>query len=113
MDEAGCGLLDALVGWSVSKQYILKYEEHLKGGKYLLMTHGSKEEVMRAQKILQGTGSLEGTHHSEASAQPTDENEKTFFKRTCHFCRTSMHSFCSIAFSFPNIQKYIKQKRSL
>ena len=66
---AGGGLLGALVGWGVSKQHILKYEEHLKGGKYLLITHGSAEEVTRAQKILQGTGALEVTHHVEASAE--------------------------------------------
>ena len=65
---AGGGLLGALVGWGVSKQHILKYEEHLKGGKYLLMTHGSAEEVTRAQKILQGTGALEVTHHAETGA---------------------------------------------
>jgi len=40
----------------------------LKGGKYLLMTHGSAEEVTRAQKILQGTGALEVTHHAETGA---------------------------------------------
>jgi hypothetical protein len=34
---AGGGLLGALVGWGVSKQHILKYEEHLKSGKYLLI----------------------------------------------------------------------------
>jgi hypothetical protein len=65
---AGGGLLGALVGWGVSKQHILKYEEHLKGGKYLLMAHGSVEEVTLAHKILQGTGALEVTHHAEAGA---------------------------------------------
>lgn len=55
--EAGCGLLDALVGWGVSKQYILKYEEHLKGGKDLLMTYGSTEEAIRDKKFLQGSSS--------------------------------------------------------
>ncbi len=65
---AGGGLLGALVGWGVSKQHILKYEEHLKGGKYLLMAHGSAEEVTRALKILQGTGAADLTHHVEAGA---------------------------------------------
>jgi len=65
---AGGGLLGALVGWGVSKQHILKYEEHLKGGKYLLMAHGSADEVTRAHNILQGTGAVEVTHHVEAGA---------------------------------------------
>lgn len=64
----GGGLLGALVGWGVSKEHILKYEEKLKGGKYLLMAHGSAEEVTRAHNILQGTGAAEVTHHVEAGA---------------------------------------------
>jgi hypothetical protein len=65
---AGGGLLAALVGWGVSKQHVIRYEEHLKGGKYLLMAHGSADEVMRAHTILQGTGAAELTRHVEAGA---------------------------------------------
>ena len=65
---AGGGLLGALVGWGVSKQHILKYEEHLKGGKYLLIAHGSAEEATRAHNILQSTGAAEVTRHAEAGA---------------------------------------------
>ena len=65
---AGGGLLGALAGWGVSRQHILKYEEHLKGGKYLLIAHGSAEEVARAQNILQGTAAIEVTRHEAAAA---------------------------------------------
>ena len=65
--EAGGGLLGVLVGWGVSKQHILKYEEHLKGGKYLLMAHGSAEEVTRVRNVLHSTGAVEVTHHVEAA----------------------------------------------
>lgn len=65
---ASGGLLGALVGWGVSKQHIIRYEEHLKGGKYLLIAHGGAEEVTRAHNILQGTGAAEVTHHVEAGA---------------------------------------------
>jgi hypothetical protein len=44
---AGSGVLGALVGWGVSHQHTLRCEEHLRGGKYLLMAHGSAEEVTR------------------------------------------------------------------
>src|SRR5271157_911987 len=44
---AGGGLLGVMVGWGVSKQHIIKYEEHLKSGEYLLMAHGNAEEVAR------------------------------------------------------------------
>ena len=51
---AGGGLLGALVGWGVSKKQIIKYEERLKGGKYLVIAHGSAEEVNKARNILAG-----------------------------------------------------------
>jgi hypothetical protein len=51
----GGGLLGALIGWGVSKKHILKYEESLKGGKYLVIAHGSTEEVERAHSILEST----------------------------------------------------------
>lgn len=65
---AGGGLLGALVGWGVSKQHILKYEEHLKGGKYLLIAHGSTDEVTRAHNILQSTRAAEVNQHIAAGA---------------------------------------------
>jgi len=66
--SASGGLLGALVGWSVSKRHILKYEEHVKGGKYLVVAHGSAEEVAKAGDILEGTGADEIKVHAEASA---------------------------------------------
>jgi hypothetical protein len=66
---AGAGLLGALVGWGVSKKHILKYEEHLRGGKYLVIAHGNADDVERARKILQGTGATElNLHVPETSA---------------------------------------------
>jgi hypothetical protein len=65
---AGGGVLGALAGWGVSRQHIIKYEEHLKGGKYLVIAHGSAEEAKRAQNILQTTGAAEVTHHVEPGA---------------------------------------------
>jgi uncharacterized membrane protein len=65
---AGGGLLGSLVGWGVSKQHILKYEEELKAGKYLLIAHGSSEEVGRAQSILQSSGTVNLKQHAEAGA---------------------------------------------
>jgi uncharacterized membrane protein len=62
------GLLGGLMGWGVSKQHIPKYEDRLKGGKYLLVAHGSAEEVKKAQEVLEGTEKAELEHHAEASA---------------------------------------------
>ena len=63
---AGGGLLGALMGWGVSKKHILKYEEHLKGGKYLLIVHGSADEVARAHSILGDSGSEQLNVHSDS-----------------------------------------------
>ena len=58
--------MGALMGWGVSKKHILKYEEHLKGGKYLLIAHGSADEVARAHNILDVTGSEELKVHTDS-----------------------------------------------
>jgi hypothetical protein len=64
---ASGGLLGALIGWGVSKQHIIKYEEHLKGGQYLVIAHGGAKEVTKARDILEHTKAHELTVHAEAS----------------------------------------------
>lgn len=61
---AGGGLLGALIGWGVSKQHIVKYEEHIKGGKYLVLARGSQEEIEKARNILSESGAAEVTVHA-------------------------------------------------
>lgn len=65
---AGGGVLGALVGWGVSKEHILKYEETLKGGKYLVIAHGSAEDVAKARNILQGTAASEVNVHAAGTS---------------------------------------------
>jgi hypothetical protein len=48
----GGGLFGALAGWGISRQHILKYTEHLQGGKYLVIANGTTEEIARAEQIL-------------------------------------------------------------
>jgi hypothetical protein len=62
------GLLGALAGLGVSKQHIVKYEDNLKAGKYLVVAHGNAEDVSRAQSILQSSAPAEVATHAEASA---------------------------------------------
>jgi hypothetical protein len=45
-------VLGALAGWGVSKQHILTYEQQLRSGKYLVIAHGTEEDIVRAQKLL-------------------------------------------------------------
>lgn len=65
---AGGGLLGALVGFGVSRQHILKYEETLKGGKYLVVAHGGAAEVGQASGILEQTGAESLRTHAETTA---------------------------------------------
>ena len=58
------GLLGALVGWGVSRQQVLKYEELVKSRKHLVIAHGSAEEVTQAHDILKGTAAEELAIHS-------------------------------------------------
>jgi hypothetical protein len=62
------GVLGILVGVGVSKEPIIKYEGHVKAGKYLVIAHGSGEEVERARNILQGTAATELQLHAEAGS---------------------------------------------
>ena len=42
------GLAGALVGWGVPKEKALKYETHVKGGKFLVIIRGEPEVIARA-----------------------------------------------------------------
>jgi hypothetical protein len=64
---AGGGLLGVLVGWGVSKQHILKYEEKVKSGKYLIIAHGDAELVGKARAILENTDAEELAVHDAAT----------------------------------------------
>ena len=61
------GILSGLAAWSIDKQHILKYEERVKAGSYLLVAHGSPEQVSLAQSLLQDTGAAEVNLHSSAA----------------------------------------------
>jgi uncharacterized membrane protein len=53
----------ALYSIGIPKDSILKYETSLKANKFILVAHGTKDEVERAQKILQTTKAAESTIH--------------------------------------------------
>jgi hypothetical protein len=45
-------LAGALVGWGVPKERALTYETQVKGGKFLVVVHGTEEVVARARSML-------------------------------------------------------------
>jgi hypothetical protein len=59
----GTGLVGAILGAFVSRQHIPKLEQHLRAGRYLVLVHGSQEDVARAQEILRNAGSIEVSEH--------------------------------------------------
>ncbi len=53
----------ALYGMGIPKDSILKYETSLKSDKFLLVAHGSREEVEKAKTVLDTTSATETTIH--------------------------------------------------
>jgi uncharacterized membrane protein len=54
----------------IPKDSVLKYEAALKSDKYLLLAHGTADEVAKARNILQTTHPLEIAVHAAERAQP-------------------------------------------
>jgi hypothetical protein len=61
------GVLGWLSALGISKQHILKYEESVKAGKYLVIAHGTAEEVTKAKQILGETRPAELNAHAQAA----------------------------------------------
>ena len=51
-------------GTGIPKDSVLKYGISLKANKFLLVVHGTADEVERASSILQGTDAIEMTVHA-------------------------------------------------
>ena len=58
----------ALASIGIPNDSILQYEANLKAGKFLLILHGTPEEVERAKDRLDGTQAVETRIHSELVA---------------------------------------------
>jgi hypothetical protein len=60
------GLLGWLAALGISKQHILKYEQYVQAGKYLVVAHGTADDVKKAQAILAPTKPAEVEVHTAA-----------------------------------------------
>jgi uncharacterized membrane protein len=58
----------ALVGAGIPKDSVLKYETALKADKFLVIAHGTREEVERAKSILDNNKAESSTVHGELVA---------------------------------------------
>jgi len=61
------GILGAIAGWGVSKEHILKYEEVIKGGKYMVVAHGQPPDIAKAHAILRSTDAEQVNVHTEVA----------------------------------------------
>jgi hypothetical protein len=61
-------LVGALVGWDIPKDRAIKYEEQVKGGKFLVFVRSTPEVAARAQSLLvaEGPGHIELYHAPES-----------------------------------------------
>ena len=59
------GILSGLASWGVDKKHIIKYADDLKGGKFLVIAHGTPEEVNKAHEILKNSNQEELDIHAE------------------------------------------------
>lgn len=53
LGTASGGIFGALLGLGIGKDKVLKYQESLKAGQYLVIAHGNKEEVNKAREVLE------------------------------------------------------------
>ena len=65
----GLGALGAgLVSIGIPKNSVLQYEANVKAGKFLLILHGTPQEVEHAKDRLDNTQATETTVHAEPLA---------------------------------------------
>jgi hypothetical protein len=65
---AAGGVLGWLSALGIGKKHILKFEDHLKAGRYLVVVNGSVEDLEKADSLLSNTKN-EGVHlHTETAA---------------------------------------------
>lgn len=56
LGAAGGALVGALIGYGLSRDRALKLDTSIQAGEYVLLMHGSQEEVDRAREILSAAG---------------------------------------------------------
>jgi len=64
LSALGAGLFSI----GIPKDSVVKYEAALKSDKFLVLTHGTADEVAKAKSILDTTGAVEVDHHPALSA---------------------------------------------
>jgi hypothetical protein len=66
------GAVGAVLGHFVARKHLPKYEQLVRAGSYLLIVHGTEDDVTRAQKILTEAGSADVQRHDEYRGSVTE-----------------------------------------
>jgi hypothetical protein len=61
------GVLGTIFGYFISKKHVPKFEAHIKAGRYLIVVHGTEDEVRRAGEVLQSCGGYDITQNNLAA----------------------------------------------
>jgi hypothetical protein len=64
---AAGGIFRGLAAWGISRHHILKYQEVVKAGNYLVVAHGTLDEVGLAYRVLEASGAAEIDRHRQAA----------------------------------------------
>jgi hypothetical protein len=59
-----------LYSMGIPKDSVIKYESQIKSDKFILVCHGTIEEVEKARSILENTKAVEVTLHGDLAGQP-------------------------------------------
>ena len=59
----------ALYSFGIPKDSVVKYETSIKAGKFLLIAHGTADEVQKARGILQTSGAEQINVHQAAQTE--------------------------------------------
>lgn len=64
----------ALVSFGIPRNSVVRYESELKAGKFVLIAHGTADEVQQAREILQRTGGTQDIEvHQHIDQAPTEQ----------------------------------------
>ena len=64
-------LAGALMSIGIPKDSVLRYETALKANQFMLIVHGDKQEISRAQEVLDSSGPSSFERHPAPSEAPT------------------------------------------
>lgn len=102
---AGIGaLVGALAGLGISKNKALKYSEDVRVGKYLLLAHGTEEQIGKAKQVLETCDCETMEEHDGAQAHERLDDSTTVASHAAHMHHESAEQRQPTTEAAPNRQ---------